>query len=198
VIKRFLLHETIKRYQEILKEDISEEERKFAVSEVASMRRDLALLDASLLGGQRYPNQIGRPSLAHRRLFQRLIEDATEPMLVIDPRPGLHIVDMTPSLETATLTKRDRAVGNGLFQVFPDNPDIPGADGVSNVFNALRAAAETGVPQTLELQRYDVRDAEGQFVERYWRSQYIPILDERGDLVWLLSRLNDLTVQHRG
>jgi hypothetical protein len=58
--------------------------------------------------------------------------------------------------------------------------------------------AETRVPQALEVQRYDVRDAEGQFVKRYWQPLYIPLLAEAGDLAWLLARLEDVTVQYQG
>jgi PAS domain-containing protein len=151
-----------------------------------------------LLGGQRFPNQLGRPSPADRRLFQALIEDTTDAVLVIDPRPGMHIMDMTRSFEEVTLSKRESICGEDLFKAFPYNPECPDTDGVSNVFNALRTAAETGVSQALKVQRYDVRNAEGQFVERYWRPLYIPLLDEGGDLAWLIARLEDVTAQYQG
>jgi PAS domain-containing protein len=197
-MNRFILHETIKRFQEILRTDLSVEERQYATAELASMQRELALLDAAFLGGQRYSNQIGQPSAGDQRLFQSLIENSSEALLIIDPRPGLHIVDMTPSFEIATLTEKRSALGHELFHLYPDNPELPDADGVSNVLRSLRAAAYSGVSQTMGIQRYDVRDADGRFVERYWRPLHVPILNDEGDLVWLLTQLEDVTAQCRG
>jgi hypothetical protein len=192
-MNRYILHETIKRFQEVLSEDISDAERNFAAAEVTSMQRELALLDAAFLGGQRYSNQIGRPSRADQKFFLGMIENSTEALLIIDPRPGLHLVDMTPAFEAATFSDRNRSVGRDLFCAFPENPDLPDADGVSNVFNSLRTAAATGLPQEMGVQRYDVRDGEGRFIERYWRPRHVPILNDDGDLVWLLARLEDVT-----
>jgi hypothetical protein len=196
-MNRYILNETIKHFQQIMAEDISQEERKYAAAEVASMQRELALMDAASLGVQRYAQEIAPASSAYKRRFQPLLKGSPEALLVIDPRPGLHIVDMTPSFEAATLADRDRALGGSLFDVFPDNPEIPDAEGVTNILNSLRAAAHSGWPQAMAVQRYDVRDADGPFVERHWRPYHAPIFDDAGVLVWLLIRLEHVTAQHR-
>jgi hypothetical protein len=89
-------------------------------------------------------------------------------------------------------------MGAMLFDVFPDNPDVPEIKGVSNVLNSLRAAARSGLPQLMGVQRYDVRNAYGLFVERYWRPFHAPIFDEAGVLVWLLIRLEDVSANYQG
>jgi PAS domain-containing protein len=154
-------------------------------------------MDAGLLGVKRHPQEIAPASAAYKKRFRPLLEGSQELLLVIDPRPGLHIVDMTPSFEAATLADRGKAMGGMLFEVFPDNPEVPDADGARNVLNSLRAAARSGRPQAMGVQRYDVRNADGPFVERYWRPFHAPIFDEAGVLVWLLIRLEDVTAHNR-
>ncbi len=78
--------------------------------------------------------------------------------------------------------------------MFPDNPDNPTADGVSNLFSSLRNTALRGQPQTMPIQRYDVRNAEGMFVERYWRPVNTPIFGE-GRLIYLLHHVEDATAE---
>jgi len=65
-------------------------------------------------------------------------------------------------------------------------------DGVCNLYSLLQKAAETGLPQTQDLLRYDIRNPSGEFAERYWRTFVTPMLDE-GRVLFLLVRSHDLT-----
>jgi hypothetical protein len=42
-------------------------------------------------------------------------------------------------------------------------------------------------------QRYDIRDAQGNFVERYWTPINTPVFDDDGKLVWILHEAVDVT-----
>ena len=69
------------------------------------------------------------------------------------------------------MTKRDQIVGRFLFDVFPDNPDDPGATGVNNFRSSLQRVLKFRRPDAMALQKYDIRrpDSEGGgFEERYW------------------------------
>ncbi|MDA9408175.1 hypothetical protein XH80_15985 [Bradyrhizobium sp. CCBAU 45384] len=109
--------------------------------------------------------------------------------MLLDPGPGLRIVDINPAYANATLTDRDSIVGRSLFEVFPDNPDEPLADGVSNLYASLRTVAQTGQPHAMAVQRYDIRDADGTFVERHWQPINSPIRDGDGRLAFLLHHV---------
>ncbi|MBI3726606.1 hypothetical protein HY251_21995 [bacterium] len=74
--------------------------------------------------------------------------------LLIESAPGLHLV-LTPELEIvavseaylrATMTKREDILGRGLFEVFPDNPDDPGATRVTNLRASLGRARDPRAP----------------------------------------------------
>lgn len=161
-----------------------------------AMRRELAIFASDMIGAQAYLGQFGkggmappRLSRADRRRFHDLIGESPLPCLIIDPRPGLHIVDANAAFLAATLMRRDGVVGQKLFHTFPDNPDRPDADGVSNLYEAMKAVAQSGRARTTPILRYDLRDADGIFVERYWRPRITPVFDDAGRLVHLLHHV---------
>lgn len=180
-----------------------EEIRDGSVQEImASTRRELAVFASDMMGAQSYLGQFRRdggyygPAKVDRRLFRDLIENTPEAFMVIDPRPGFHIVDINDAYAAATLTARGKVAGDKLFDVFPDNPGTPDADGVSNLYESIQRAAQSGVPHTMAIQRYDVRDDDGHFVERVWRPVNTPIFDEQGRLVFVLHRAGALPPGH--
>jgi hypothetical protein len=164
-------------------------------------RRELALFASEMMGVQEQVGQFARSwrsqdPAVERRLFRDFIEQSDLPFMVIDPGPGLHIVDINDAYGSATMTQRACVAGLRLFDTFPDNPDDPTADGVSNLYESLQRAAKTGTPHAMADQRYDVRGANGSFTQRYWRPLNTPIFDETGQLVYLLHHVADVTGQH--
>jgi PAS domain-containing protein len=117
--------------------------------------------------------------------------------MLLDPGPGLHIVDINDAYAIATFISRSDVVGKSLFEIFPDNPDDALADGVSNLYSSLRIVAQTGQPHAMAVQRYDIRDPNGAFVERHWQPINSPIRDRDGHLIFLLHHVEDVTDQVR-
>lgn len=166
---------------------------------MASTRRELAVLSAELMGAQSLVGQFGggdgsrTPTRRERRLFRDIIENSAELYMVLDPRAGLHIVDINDAYAAHTLVSRRRTPGEKLFDVFPDNPGLSDADGVGNLFESLQRLAQTGRPHAMLIQRYDVQGADGTFVEKHWRCSNIPIFDDQGRLTFLLHHAEDVT-----
>jgi hypothetical protein len=130
-----------------------------------------------------------------RLKFQESFETSSDLLLLLDPGPGLHIVDLTENYGKATMTNRANIAGEFLFSVFPDNPDQPSADGVYNLYVSLVTAAETGKPHAMAVQRYDVRDPTGRFVKKFWQPVNTPIFSEDGSLLYLLHHVKDVTTK---
>jgi hypothetical protein len=105
----------------------------------------------------------------------------------------MRIVHANDAYAAATMIDPGRVAGEKLFNVFPDNPGDPFADGAANVFDSLRIVAETGQPHAMAVQRYDVRNPEGTFVERHWRPVNSPVLDESGEVAFILNQVVDMT-----
>jgi PAS domain-containing protein len=114
--------------------------------------------------------------------------------------PDLQIVGVSDAYLRATMTTREGIVGRPLFEVFPDNPDDPQATGVANLTASLRRATTTKRPDAMAIQKYDVRRpaAEGgAFEERYWRPLNTPVLDDGGEVAYIVHSVDDVTEQVR-
>jgi signal transduction histidine kinase len=127
--------------------------------------------------------------------FQTLFEQAPSLLLVL--APDFTIVGVTDAYLAATMTTREGIVGRGLFDVFPDNPDDPNADGVRNLTASLQTVLVTRQPHTMRVQKYDIRQPDGQFEVRYWSPTNAPVLGATGDVQWILHRVEDVTAHVR-
>ncbi|HTF05572.1 MAG TPA: ATP-binding protein, partial [Bacteroidia bacterium] len=93
-------------------------------------------------------------------------------------------------------TKREEIVGRGLFDVFPDNPDDPDADGTSNLRQSLKNVIKKKMPDKMQLQKYDIpKPAEdgGGFEVRYWDPVNSPVLDQENKVTAIIHRVDDVT-----
>ena len=125
--------------------------------------------------------------------FRLLFESAPGLNLVLDP--DLRIVAVSEAYLAATMTRREEIVGRGLFEVFPDNPDDAAATGERNLRQSLEKVLRTGRPDTMAIQKYDIRRPEsegGGFEERYWSPLNSPVLVD-GRLAYIIHRVEDVT-----
>src|SRR5947209_14994636 len=110
--------------------------------------------------------------------------------------PALTIVAVSDAYLKATMTKREDILGRGLFEVFPDNPDDPTATGVRNLRASLDRVLTHRVPDTMAVQKYDIRRPEsegGEFEERYWSPVNSPVLGADGKVAYIIHRVEDVT-----
>jgi signal transduction histidine kinase len=124
--------------------------------------------------------------------FQLLFQSVPGLFLVL--APDFTIIEASDAFLQATLTRREQIIGRALFDVFPDNPDDPGADGVANLRRSLERVLATRAPDAMPLQKYDVPNPHAcGFEERYWSPSNFPILDERGEIRYIMNRAEDVT-----
>jgi PAS domain S-box-containing protein len=118
--------------------------------------------------------------------------------------PGLYLIvdrDFTIAAASdaylsATLTTRAAIVGRNLFDVFPDDPNDPNADGVGKLRASLKRVRDLRQPDPMPVQRYAIPRPEsegGGFEERYWSPLNLPILDASGEVRWIIHRVEDVT-----
>lgn len=126
--------------------------------------------------------------------FRRLFESAPGLYLVLTP--DLDIVAVSDSYLRATMTQREDILGCPLFDVFPDNPDDPSATGVKHLSASLSRVRKNLVPDTMAIQKYDIRrpaSEGGEFEERFWSPVSYPILGENGQLQYIIHQVEDVT-----
>jgi PAS domain-containing protein len=198
-MQRFICEQNIVHFGKLLDETTEPAQRQTLEALLISARRELALLESGLSGAEGSPLEarLRRQGDAEtiRLQFKPEFDASAHPYMRLDPAPGLRIVDVNDAYAHATLTKRDEVVGRSLFDIFPDNPDDALADGVTNLYASLRAVVKTGQPHAMAVQRYDIRDAEGKFVERHWQPINSPIQDDNGILIYLLHHVEDVTAE---
>lgn len=128
--------------------------------------------------------------------FKRLFESAPGLFLVLQPDADFTILGASDAYLRATLTQRDRIVGRGLFEVFPDNPGDPDATGTSNLRASLERVLASRAPDAMAVQKYDIRRPEsdgGGFEERYWSPLNSPVFADDGQVLCIIHRVEDVT-----
>jgi len=126
--------------------------------------------------------------------FRALFESAPGLYLVLTPE--LTIVAVSDAYARATMTRHEAIVGRGLFEVFPDNPDDPGATGTANLRASLARVLESRAADTMAVQKYDIRKPEsegGAFEERYWSPRNSPVLGAAGAVAYIIHEVEDVT-----
>ncbi|HKR88196.1 MAG TPA: ATP-binding protein [Phenylobacterium sp.] len=107
--------------------------------------------------------------------------------------PDFTMVAITDERLAATMTRRDDTIGRPLFEVFPDNPDDPNADGVLNLRASLEQVLRTRSPDRMPIQRYDIRRADGTFEEHYWSPINWPLIGPDGSVTHIIHAAEDVT-----
>ncbi len=129
--------------------------------------------------------------------FQHLFEALPGAHLVVAADPGHVVVAASDEYLRATMTRREDVIGRELFDVFPDNPAVCGADGVNNLRASLVRVAATGRADRMALQRYDIRRPDGVFEERWWQPVNAPLPGPGSKVAHVLHTVEDATAALR-
>lgn len=126
--------------------------------------------------------------------FKNLFEKGPDPYLVLDK--SFTIIAVNDAYLNASMTKRESILGKGIFDVFPDNPDDPAAEGVRNLKVSLERVLKNLKPDAMAVQKYDIRKPEsegGGFEERFWSPINTPVLGPHEEVVCIVHRVEDVT-----
>lgn len=126
--------------------------------------------------------------------FRTLFESVPGLYLVLTPE--FRIVAVSDAYLAATMTRRDDILGRGIFEVFPDNPEISNPTGVSNLRASLERVVASRKADSMAVQQYDIRKPEaegGGFEKRFWSPVNSPVLALDGTLKSIIHRVEDVT-----
>jgi len=194
----FICEQNIAHFQKLLDAGPDAPLRHTLETLLAAAKRELAMSKSASDGAgvRRFANRnVPVDARTLRQEIQAEFDGCRNPYMLLDPGPGLHILDVNDAYASATFINRSDVVGKSLFEIFPDNPDDKLADGVSNLYASLKTVAGTGQPNAMAIQRYDIRNSAGKFVERHWQPINSAIKDNAGNLIFLLHHVEDVTDQ---
>jgi PAS domain S-box-containing protein len=133
--------------------------------------------------------------------FQTLFEAAPSLYLVLLPDvPRFTIVAVSDAYADATSSSRGEILGRGFFEVFPDHLSDPTAVGVAKLRASLEQVLTSHLPDRVPAEEHDIQgpaEFGRGFEKRWWSSKNSPVLGPRGDVVYIIHDIEDVTEQHR-
>ncbi|HET9695826.1 MAG TPA: PAS domain-containing protein [Terriglobales bacterium] len=133
--------------------------------------------------------------------YEALFNAVPAAYLILAPNhPDYTILAVSDAYLQATMTDRKSVLGRSLFQVFPDNPDDPSADGVKNLKASLSRVLASRAADVMAIQKYDIphRDSPtSAFEERYWAPTNTPVLSAEGEVTQIVHEVEDVSEKVR-
>ncbi|WP_437916758.1 ATP-binding protein [Sorangium sp. So ce302] len=111
-------------------------------------------------------------------------------------RPDFTIIAASDAFLRAANTRREELLGRNAFDAFPDNPDDLHATGTTNLRASFERVIQTGAPDSMAVQKYDIPRPEaegGGFEERYWSPLNSPLMGPDGKVAYIIHRVEDVT-----
>jgi PAS domain S-box-containing protein len=123
-----------------------------------------------------------------RAILQGLFESL--PGLFLIFTPDLNTVSVSDAFLEATATRRQDVLGRSIFEIFPDQP---GTDAISNWRSSLERVRRTNAPDTMAVQKYDIRRPDGVLEDRYWSPMNSPVIGPDRRIEYFIHRVVDVT-----
>jgi PAS domain S-box-containing protein len=115
------------------------------------------------------------------------------PGLYLVLTPDLTIVSASDAYLDATMTTRSGIIGRKMFDVFPQNPQEKTQSGVANLRASFGRVLRNAVPDTMAIQKYDIRRPDGAFEEHYWSPINSPVFGADGRIKYIVHRVQEVT-----
>jgi signal transduction histidine kinase len=126
--------------------------------------------------------------------FRFLLESGSDLCLVLTPE--FRILAASDAYLHARVTTREQILGFEIFEAFPDDLSDPTDTGVPKLRASLEQVLHTKRADTMAVRKCDIRRAglrNGGYQERFWRQVNSPALDARGEVVYILHRIEEVT-----
>jgi PAS domain S-box-containing protein len=129
--------------------------------------------------------------------FEQLFQQSPNPYMVLDRE--LRFVAANAAYLRVTAATLEDLLGRPVFEVFPNDPDNPNNESVQLLRRSFERTLRTGQVDVLALIRYRVpqRTERGiELTDRYWSATHTPILDDAGQVAYVLQHTVDVTELH--
>ena len=126
--------------------------------------------------------------------FEALFNVSPNPYVLLDA--DLTIVEANEAYLEVTGTEREDIIGRNMFDAFPGNPENPDDENVRQLRASFDRVLSEREQDTLALIPYTIpRQTPGgvEHEERYWSATHTPILDEDGEVAFILQHTVDVT-----
>jgi PAS domain S-box-containing protein len=128
--------------------------------------------------------------------FEHIFLVSPSPLIVLTP--DLYLAAANDSYLEVVHKKREEIIGKYIFDIFPDNPGTPEIKSSQKAKLSFEWIKKHKKPLVKPISRYDIKRSEnmgGGFEEKYWETSYTPLLDDKGNLLYILHQARDCTEQ---
>ncbi len=126
--------------------------------------------------------------------YKKLFSAIRESIVILSP--DYKVLDATDTYLQVTMRKREELIGKDFLVEFPDNPDDTASQNEKTLRKSLDTARQTKQVDHFPVMRYDIPRPEaagGGYEMRYWEATHTPVLDEKGELAYILQSTSDVT-----
>ena len=123
--------------------------------------------------------------------YFQILKSTPDAYLVLSTE--MNILFANDAYLSATMTEMNLIKDKYLFDVFPDNPTVQSADGVSKLKASLDYVLEHRKAHNMDDQQYDIPKSDGTFDTKYWRALNTPVLDTNGAISYIIHKVEDIT-----
>jgi PAS domain S-box-containing protein len=116
-------------------------------------------------------------------------------VIVLPDAPVYTHVAVSHDFIAASGMKKEDVIGKGHFEVFPKSPNDPNFTGEQNLRASFEYILRNKCPHQIPLQRYDIPNPDGTFSQKYWKITNAPILNETGEVCYIIHSAIDITDQ---
>lgn len=126
----------------------------------------------------------------------RAFEAAPGIRVIVQPdTPVFTLVAISNDFIVHSGMKKEGVLRKGHFEVFPKSPDDPNFTGQLNLKASFEYIIRNKSSHEIPLQRYDIPNGDGTFSKRYWKITNAPLLDETGEVLYIIHSALDITEQ---
>jgi PAS domain S-box-containing protein len=133
------------------------------------------------------------------RDFGVVFERSPNAYMVLDR--DLRFIAANPTYLRLTASRLEDLLGRHIFEIFPHDPSDPQNESAQQLRQSFERVIASRATDVLALIKYRVpsQDGAGHIVleERYWSATHTPLLDERGEVAFILQHTVDVTELHR-
>ncbi len=139
----------------------------------------------------------------------QVLHDIENFSAIFEAMPGHHaLIEVNPPqftilaitedyLSNSAFTKA-QLVGMDIFECFPSNPNDPNDNGSKNLLASFLYVLKNKKPHQPPVIRYDVEDENGIFTERYWVTKNKPVLNDDGEVIYIIHTAEESVIDIKG
>jgi PAS domain S-box-containing protein len=132
-----------------------------------------------------------RAAAERQRALQQVLDVVPDLYLILSA--GLTIEMVSDAYLAATRTHREDLEGQNAYDWLRYAQDRQGEQALLNTLASFQKVLQTKKPDMMPVQHYNVPGEKGQLELRFWSPINTPVLDEQGQVSFIIHKVNDIT-----